>query len=404
MDLKEVQILEIKNLDLIYVFTTSDIFTDNENKYVGVKIVYDKNKTLSLDYKDKHFSQFIKTILEKYNKEKDKRKIILLGDLTKKLVNGSSFNLKENKDSNTNKLSFFNASNKDVKQIYSYLKYALELIINTYKNYETFKIGDIKGFNKKYLIEIKIGNVIKEIPIIIWNSNDIINFRIGIIDGTLLNVFGTIENLGSKFEIKFNDKEEKIFGNVIFDSITNSITKKIETEEETILYSEENSEIDYKDYEKINFYFDLFNLEQPKNILKVDSYNYLLGEETKDIEKEKDVLFQNNGIMLNINDDSVFLNFDKKYCLSKYNNVINTIIDEENINISLKSIKIDEEIYLIKEQKIKINEEEMYSYELIEVEDFTSFKNEFKVKNIYKVNETTKEELEENIRKRKVVK
>ena len=223
MDLKEVQILEIKNLDLIYVFTTSDIFTDNENKYVGVKIVYDKNKTLSLDYKDKHFSQFIKTILDKYNKEKDKRKIILLGDLTKKLVNGSSFNLKENKDSNTNKLSFFNASNKDVKQIYSYLKYALELIINTYKNYETFKIGDIKGFNKKYLIEIKIGNVIKKIPIIIWNSNDIINFRIGIIDGTLLNVFGTIENIGSKFEIKFNDKEEKIFGNVIFDSITNSI-------------------------------------------------------------------------------------------------------------------------------------------------------------------------------------
>lgn len=404
MDLKEVQILEIKNLDLIYVFTTSDIFTDNENKYVGVKIVYDKNKTLSLDYKDKHFSQFIKTILDKYNKEKDKRKIILLGDLTKKLVNGSSFNLKENKNSNTNKLSFFNASNKDVKQIYSYLKYVLELIINTYKNYETFKIGDIKGFNKKYLIEIKIGNVIKNIPIIIWNSNDIINFRIGIIDGTLLNVFGTIENLGSKFEIKFNNKEEKIFGNVIFDSITNSITKKIETEEETILYSEENSEIDYKDYEKINFYFDLFNLEQPKNILKVDSYNYLLGEETKDIEKEKDVLFQNNGIMLNINDDSVFLNFDKKYCLSKYNNVINTIIDEENINISLKSIKIDEEIYLIKEEKIKINEEEMYSYELIEVEDFTSFKNEFKVKNIYKVNETTKEELEENIRKRKVVK
>lgn len=404
MDLKEVQILEIKNLDLIYVFTTSDIFTDNENKYVGVKIVYDKNKTLSLDYKDKHFSQFIKTILDKYNKEKDKRKIILLGDLTKKLVNGSSFNLKENKNSNTNKLSFFNASNKDVKQIYSYLKYVLELIINTYKNYETFKIGDIKGFNKKYLIEIKIGNVIKEIPIIIWNSNDIINFRIGIIDGTLLNVFGTIENLGSKFEIKFNDKEEKIFGNVIFDSITNSITKKIETEEETILYSEENSEVDYEDYEKINFYFDLFNLEKPKNILKVDSYNYLLGEETKDIEKEKDVLFQNNGIMLNINDDSVFLNFDKKYCLSKYNNVINTIIDEENINISLKSIKIDEEIYLIKEEKIKINEEEMYSYELIEVEDFTSFKNEFKVKNIYKVNETTKEEVEENIRKRKVVK
>ena len=37
MDLKEVQISEIKNLKLIYVFTTDSIFKNESNKYVGAK-------------------------------------------------------------------------------------------------------------------------------------------------------------------------------------------------------------------------------------------------------------------------------------------------------------------------------------------------------------------------------
>ena len=67
---------EIKNLNLIYVFTTDSIFKKGSNKYVGARVVFENNtRSFALDYKDKHFQKFIKRILERYYKEKDKRKI-----------------------------------------------------------------------------------------------------------------------------------------------------------------------------------------------------------------------------------------------------------------------------------------------------------------------------------------
>ena len=72
MDIIEAKISEIKNLNLIYVFTTDNILRDKNSEYIGVKIVYDKDKVLNLDYKNKHFELFLKKILSRYNKEKDK--------------------------------------------------------------------------------------------------------------------------------------------------------------------------------------------------------------------------------------------------------------------------------------------------------------------------------------------
>ena len=85
MNLTEAQIFEIKNLNLIYVFTTDNIIKNNFEKYIGIKVVYDDDKVFSLDYKSEYFESFIKRILSRYNKEKEKRNIILLGDLTKKI-------------------------------------------------------------------------------------------------------------------------------------------------------------------------------------------------------------------------------------------------------------------------------------------------------------------------------
>ena len=63
MELKEVQISEIKNLNLIYVFTTDSIFKKGSNKYVGARVVFENNtRSFALDYKDKHFQKFIKRI------------------------------------------------------------------------------------------------------------------------------------------------------------------------------------------------------------------------------------------------------------------------------------------------------------------------------------------------------
>lgn len=60
MDLIEAQIAEIKNINLIYVFTTDEILKNSSNKYIGAKVVYEKNKVFSLDYKSKYFNIFLK--------------------------------------------------------------------------------------------------------------------------------------------------------------------------------------------------------------------------------------------------------------------------------------------------------------------------------------------------------
>ena len=91
MDLITAQISEIKNLNLIQIYATDSVFNDNTNKYIGARVVFNNNNVLSLNYKDKHFQIFIKKILEKYKEEKDNRNIILLGELTKKLVADPDF-------------------------------------------------------------------------------------------------------------------------------------------------------------------------------------------------------------------------------------------------------------------------------------------------------------------------
>ena len=62
MNLKEAQITEIKNLNLIYIFTTDNLLIGKSEKFIGVKIVYDNNRTLSLDYKNPYFEKYIKRI------------------------------------------------------------------------------------------------------------------------------------------------------------------------------------------------------------------------------------------------------------------------------------------------------------------------------------------------------
>ena len=49
------KINEIRNLNLIYVFSTNSIFDNDNKKYVGIKLVYNNASILEVDYKDPLF-------------------------------------------------------------------------------------------------------------------------------------------------------------------------------------------------------------------------------------------------------------------------------------------------------------------------------------------------------------
>ena len=90
MALTDSKINEIKNINLIYVFSVDSIFNDKTNKYIGIKIVYGNNQIIETDYTDFKFQDLVKRVINIYNTEKDKRHIILLGALTKEIMSDLS--------------------------------------------------------------------------------------------------------------------------------------------------------------------------------------------------------------------------------------------------------------------------------------------------------------------------
>ena len=64
MILTNSKINTVRNINLIYVFSTNSIFNKESNKYVGIKIVYNNSVVLEADYKDPLFGDLIKRILD----------------------------------------------------------------------------------------------------------------------------------------------------------------------------------------------------------------------------------------------------------------------------------------------------------------------------------------------------
>ena len=389
MELKEVQISEIKNLNLIYVFTTDSIFKKGSNKYVGARVVFENNtKSFALDYKDKHFQKFIKRILERYHKEKEKRKIILLGELTKHLISDSSFAVLEkaqNQGLQTEGLPAFNTSDREVKKQEPFLKEAMEMILKVYKNYEVLSVDSIDGFNKKYIVNYSIGSIKKKMPIIISQRDDgIIDFRLSRLEEKALPISGTLTNDGGKVEVKWNDEVSCIDGHLLYDPNNDVVERKVTSNGQTIIYDEGKDTLLEEDATLINFYFDLCEMQIPKKIVKVGDSSYLLAEETDLNDDDKEILYSNTSAQLDVLQDEVRISFRIKNCFSKYNNQINTVLDQEIEEVTFKKLDVDSKKYIIAEIKSKTDTQDAtYKHRIFEVASDIDFRKGFEYTNTY---------------------
>ena len=146
------KINSIRNINLVYVYSTNSIFSKENNKYVGIKIVYNNSSILEADYKDPLFGDLIKRILERYNKEKNSRNIILLGEFTKKLINEASFYVLTNKEEVNNQINYYSYENKLLNKYRPYLDETIKMIMNQILKTNSFEINSIDGFNRNYKI------------------------------------------------------------------------------------------------------------------------------------------------------------------------------------------------------------------------------------------------------------
>lgn len=396
MDLKEVQISEIKNLNLVYVFTTDSIFKKGTNKYVGARVVFENNtRSLALDYKDKHFEKFIRRILERYNKEKDKRKIILLGELTKKLMSDSSFAVLEKvqKDGvQTVGIPSFNTSNRNIKEESPYLKQVMKMILMVYKNYEVVKVDSIDGFNKKYIVNYSVGPVKKMMPIIISQREDgVIDFKLKRIDDVQSPISGTLVSDGGLVDIKWQSDNEELQGSLLYDTQNGIVERKVTSNGQTIIYDENKDTLLEEDASLIKFYFDLCGLEIPSNITKVDDTSFLLSQETTLNDDEKEILYSNIGAQISVEQDEVRIKYRVKNCFSKYNNQINTVLDEEKEEITFKRIDLEPGYGIIVEVKTEAKDREpSFNHRIYEIDSEVDLRKPFEFTSTYHVDSEIK--------------
>ena len=392
MNLIEAQIAEIKNLNLIYIFTTDSILKDKMNEYVGAKIVYDKDKVLSLDYKNKHFELFLKKVLERYNKEKDKRNIILLGDLTKKIVQDSFFTIVEKEKEVVQSTGILvNAKKNQVKCFEKYLKQVLKMILKTIKKYEVVSIDKIDGFNYKYVVDYSVANIKKQLNMLIFVKEDgNIDFRISNIDGTNVNINGTIEDSFYNIKTNWYEENDNLKGSIIYNSKEQLIEEKLYKGDTLVINRETSDTLLTEDELLISFYLKLFNLKELNNVMKIDDNCYFLSNSNLLKNDEEGVIYKNESYLISIFEDEVILKQNQKVGISKYNNQVRVLLDDILNEYTLKKLVIDDKCYILIENKYKKNDIRKYSYNVLEIKDNKSFLEMFNIENRFEIDEELK--------------
>ena len=132
----------------------------------------------------------------------------------------------------------------------------------------------------------------------------------------------------------------------------------------------------------------LCNLEIPKNVMKIDDYCYLLTD-GEILNKEEDGVFYNNySCKININEEEVIIKHKKKSGISKYDDQIKAVLEEVISELTLKKLNIDNNFYILIENKTSINDIISYNYKVLKLD---SDKNLFEPFDISSENEIKKE-------------
>ena len=356
MTLTNSKINTVRNINLIYVFSTNSIFNKESNKYIGIKIVYNNSAVLEADYKDPLFGDLIKRILDRYNKEKDSRKIILLGDFTKKLVNESSFYVLDEKEDKSDQIKYYSYENKLLNKYKPYLFETINMIFKEILKCESFNILNFDGYNKSFKLDYEISGVKKSTKVMIYNKEDKMYFKMCNLE-TNEYISGIISETNNEVNVEY--KFGNYTGTSKYDALNLDNIKKIYFNKE-LYYMDDNLEtILDSDRTLISKYLNELGINDVK-ILKVNDNTYLCFYSDSVI-KDGQVLYKDNLIFINLENDIIRVINNIKEGFSKYDGIVSVLLDNKEDSVTIRKLfSIDKNI-LIKEKCI----DDDYSYELL---------------------------------------
>ena len=337
---------EIRNLNLIYVYSTNSIFDKDNNKYVGIKIVYNNASILEVDYKDPLFGLLIKRVLERYNKEKNQRNIVLLGDFTKELIQNASFYVLEEKENKNNQIDYYSYENKLLNKYKPYLFETLKLILNEiFKNY-SFKIISLEGFNRNFKLEYSISGVSKSTNMIIYNKDNELHFKIGNIENSNEYIIGSIKQTNNKVISEFNYGEYK--GKLEYDALNNETVHEIYADS-YLYYINDNKKLIFdEDMGKILYYLEQLDIPYTDKVLKINDNTFLCFY-SENIDKDGELLYRENLIFMNFSEDRIDISKTMREGFSKYDGIVSVLLDENEDTITIRKLYDLNNEFLVKE-------------------------------------------------------
>lgn len=388
MDLKSIRISEIKRLKSIYISVVDESVID-DSKYIGVKIVYDNDKYMYMRYDDFHFQEFIQKLLEVYKKEKKRRNIVLLGDLTKKLMNDKSFSVLNSKVCSDVGIKTYTMGEKNFELENDYLKEVLEVIIKFLKKYEIVNVDQIKGYGNRYIVTYSIGYIKKQFPIIISFNGSKLMFRFGSLDGDAVDVLGCVDNNLDKIDINWSVASKGVVGNINYDVSNKTKNSSICVNDDKIFSDTDDLEMSKSDYELICFYSDFLGFDSSINLTKTMDSNYIMGS-IKALDGRDNLLFEEKAAQLRVYPDSINYKSSNATIISKDDGSTRVVLDSVKESIIIRKINIDNRNTYLREKKVISSYGVSYKYDVLVLEEGNTLDKPFNVIQVIPVDDNVK--------------
>lgn len=355
----DIRIKSIHNLEKIQFYSIN-----NNLKYLGCDVTC-SNGTYSYSYKDKCFDEFISRVIEVYNKEKNNN-ILLVGDLTRKILDGKVSITNSNEYKNKNNILYTQFINENKLRDYIYL---IVISLAQCNNLNNLKIDKLNKIKNKYLITCV--EPYMQIPVEIINYDEKSIF----IDLKFDEVYSC--------KISFDYEKDLIeaksnSGKYLFSefNIDNNNYVQINKDNHVLYYNEYNSDITDKEKSLLNCYTKIIghnNLKFTKTIFN----NYLSQNETsKEINEVKIDKF-----MINLSSDKVNI----KYFESLKYKLESVYLPYYNIYHDINIVMIDNEHLLVQDIV-----DDRYKYTIVEISKMNNLFDDFDIKNKFDIDEDIK--------------
>lgn len=333
----EIQIAQIKDLRLIFFYNCEQTLN---NSYLGLKIVYDNDKSLDLKYRDEYFNEFIAKVIDVYNKEKGLGNVRFLDARTEEIFtelnNLPSISQLEVKDFlQTSKMNTFNNRRIELSRIAPYMK---DMIINflwSMEQTDNMKVVSFIGNKDKFLCTYKVKNKTFSVPTFVsLNSYDKFNVNFSYHKGDTFLIDGHIDFKLNYVNGHWIDNHKVISGKNIYHIDKNKFESLVRTSQGPIFYDQSYPIMTEQDRIIIEQYLNILDIPCFTQITKTLDNSFIMLDDSG-----ADLKLKRRGYVT-IDHDIVNILIKNVYGVTKSKEQLFITLDEQIESIIIKLEKI----------------------------------------------------------------